>query len=66
MDTYIDRMVEEKAELDIKLHKLCEFKYTNQFGSLPYEEQERLNTQGHLMCALSGVLGARIDFAKHK
>jgi hypothetical protein len=64
MPDYITRMVEEKAQLDERLKKLCDFKYTNRFDHLPYEEQERLNTQGHFMCAYSAILGERIRFAE--
>ena len=60
MQEYQKRVVEEKRELDAKLSKLCEFKYTNSFAGLPFAEQERLNTQGHIMCQYSAILGARI------
>lgn len=54
------RVVDEKAELDERLDKLCLFSNSNTFASLPIAEQERMNTQRHLMCSLSAVLGARI------
>lgn len=54
------RVVDEKAELDERLEKLVLFSNTATYATLPLAEQERMNTQRHLMCALSAVLGARI------
>ena len=54
------RVVDEKRELDERLEKLCLFSNGNTFPTLPILEQERLNTQRHLMCILSAVLGERI------
>jgi hypothetical protein len=60
MDQWKQRVIDEKAELDERRRKLGEFKDTEAFCRLPWEEQERMNTQGHLMTAYSAVLGARI------
>lgn len=57
---YQQRVIEEKAELDSKRERLGSFKNSVQFAQLPWQEQERLNTQGHLMCAYSAILGERI------
>lgn len=57
---YQYRVVVEKQELDERRERLGEFKNTDAFARLPWQEQERLNTQAHLMTALSAVLGARI------
>lgn len=54
------RVIEEKQELDTKREKLGEFKNTDMFLSLPWQEQERLNTQAHVMTMYSSVLGERI------
>jgi len=54
------RVVDEKVELDSKREKLGSFKNTDTFAGLPWQEQERLNTQGHLMTMYSAVLGERI------
>ena len=54
------RVVDEKTELDVRREKLGEFKNGTVFPRLPWQEQERLNTQAHLMTMLSAVLGARI------
>lgn len=61
MQPHQQRVVDEKAELDERLEKLCLFSNGNTFPTLTIAEQERLNTQRHLMCALSAVIGARIQ-----
>lgn len=61
MTDYQERVIIEKRELDEKREKLGMFKNTDKFASLPWQEQERLNTQAHLMTAYSAVLGARLD-----
>ena len=43
------RVVDEKRELDEKREKLGAFKCTPVFEKLPWQEQERLNTQAHNM-----------------
>jgi hypothetical protein len=55
------RVVDEKYELDAKREKLGVFKNTDLFSSLPWQEQERLNTQAHIMTMYSAVLGERIS-----
>ena len=54
------RVVDEKRDLDEKREKLGNFKNTDLFASLPWQEQERLNTQAHIMTMYSAVLGERI------
>jgi hypothetical protein len=58
--SYITRVINEKEDLDLRREKLGKFKNTREFLNLSWQEQERLNTQGHLMTAYSAVLGARI------
>jgi len=60
MKPHQQRVVEEKEELDEKRQRLGEFKNTDLFAALPWQEQERLNTQAHIMTMYSAVLGARI------
>lgn len=60
MQPHQQRVVEEKSELDERRTKLGEFKNTDLFASLPWEEQERLNTQAHIMTMYSAILGERI------
>ena len=54
------RVIDEKAELDERREKLGAFKNSVTFAQLPWHEQERMNTQAHLMTMLSAVLGERI------
>lgn len=54
------RVVDEKTELDSKREKLGGVKNTDAFARLPWQEQERLNTQAHIMTMYSAVLGERI------
>lgn len=63
-EPFIERLENEKRELDVKLGQLVSFKYTRRYSDLSFAEQERLNTQGHLMCAYSAILGARIEAAQ--
>lgn len=60
MQPHQQRVVDEKAELDAKREKLGAFKNTDAFAALPWQEQERLNTQAHVMTMYSAVLGERI------
>lgn len=60
MQDWQQRVIDEKTELDARREKLGEFKNTKQFIMLPWQEQERMNTQAHLMTAYSAVLGERI------
>lgn len=57
---YQRRVVEEKEDLDFKRTKLGEFKNTDAFAKLPWEQQELLNTQAHIMTMYSAVLAERI------
>lgn len=61
MQPHQQRVVDEKTELDVKRQKLGEFKNTELFASLPWQEQELLNTQAHIMTMYSAVLGERIS-----
>lgn len=60
MQEFQQRVIDEKADLDEKLDKLCLFSNSRTFASLPIIEQERLNCQRHAMCMYSSILGARI------
>ena len=60
MQPHQQRVVDEKRELDEKREKLGAFKNGNLFPNLPWQEQERLNTQAHIMTMYSAVLGERI------
>lgn len=60
LEPHQQRVVDEKRDLDGKREKLGAFKNTDTFTRLPWQEQERLNTQAHLMTMYSAVLGERI------
>ncbi len=60
LEPYQQRVVDEKADLDARREKLGAFKNSAAFTLLSWQEQERLNTQAHLMTMLSAVLGERI------
>lgn len=60
MQPHQQRVIDEKQELDARREKLGEFKNTDLFLALPWQEQERLNTQAHIMTMYSAVLGERI------
>ena len=55
------RVVDEKAELDKKIHALSQFIGTSDtFLTLDSAEQERLREQNDVMWQYSEILGARI------
>jgi hypothetical protein len=60
MEPHQERVVSEKAELDDRLGKLCDFIDSETFAGLPTAEKKRLDTQRRLMYLLSALLGARI------
>jgi hypothetical protein len=60
MQPHQQRVVDEKAELDLKRDRLTEFLKGNIFASLAVDEQERLKRQLGIMELYSGVLAERI------
>jgi len=61
---HLQRVVEEKKELDVKAHALSEFIGRNPgFDMLNAAEQERLKEQCEVMWQYSEILGARLDAA---
>jgi hypothetical protein len=60
MAEYQERVIEEKAELDIKCLKLAAFKKTPVFLSLDEISRDLMEKQFNLMCAYSDVLEERI------
>lgn len=55
------RVVDEKAELDVRIEKLDLFIGSDTYLKLPTEEERRLDLQLDLMNAYSRVLGMRIE-----
>jgi len=53
-------ILEEKRELELKRERLVEYKLSHKFPKLSCQEQELLNTQGHIMTMYSAILAARI------
>ena len=60
MAPHQQRVVDEHAELRIKLDKLTVFMPTPVFLGLPSDEQERLRDQHHHMACYLDVLARRI------
>lgn len=60
METYQERVVEEKRQLDERLERLRAFTVGELFASLPVEEQGRLNRQQLIMEHYVNVLRERI------
>jgi hypothetical protein len=60
MAPHQERVVAEKAELDVKLEKLGAFFETDQFKSINQNEQKRMAEQWDVMKKYSDILGARI------
>lgn len=56
-----ERVIAERAELDINRAKLGKFLNTEVFKKVPIAEQERLNKQLSIMTEYSNVLTERID-----
>lgn len=54
------RVVDEKAELDVKREKLASFMLSTTFVGLDRAEQTRLAAQANVMYDYSGLLGERI------
>jgi hypothetical protein len=55
------RVIDEKAELDLRRKNLREFIFINPvFQTLPLEEQYRLDAQEFVMAEYSSILGKRI------
>jgi hypothetical protein len=62
----LQRVIDEKDELDSKLSFLSAFALTATFGTIPHEERSRLNRQHAVMTTYSQILGERIDALNHQ
>jgi len=56
-----ERVVAEKADLDVKREKLSAFFNTPMFSGLPVAEQNRLKLQAQHMYMYSEVLAERVE-----
>lgn len=64
MTTFIERMEDEKSQLDEKLQKLNSFMVSDSFTTLHYQDKALLAYQLHLMLGYSDVLSKRLNRAK--
>jgi len=60
MSSYIDRMVIEKEELDIKISKLDDFICSEKFDEIGNRQRTLLQMQFAAMSAYTSTLGERI------
>lgn len=58
---YQKRVIEELAELNVKLDKLTGFIKTEFYDSLPQIEQDMLLMQKNTMTVYANILGSRIS-----
>ena len=61
MESYQQRVIDEKTELDEKISKLQLFISSEKFSQVKPEEQERLVRQHGFMIQYSNVLKERIE-----
>ena len=61
MDAYMQRVVEEKEQLDERIGKLAAFLYSNNGGALGAEEYNLLDCQLKIMTEYSRILRERIN-----
>ena len=64
METYVDRMKQEHADLSEKLERLESFIKDGFKGAPTLSEQYRLKKQASLMRQYRDVLAERIEFAR--
>lgn len=60
MQPYQQRVIDEKAELDVKIQKLTEFLSSDKSESVEADEKDRLKWQLDIMRDYSKILGERI------
>lgn len=60
MNTFYERLVAEKEELDIKLDKLHSFLESDKINNLPSQQVSLLHIQASIMAAYSQILLERI------
>ncbi len=59
-ESFQQRVVDEKKELDDKINKLCVFETSPTFQNLPDDERDRLRRQRLIMIDYSDILRERI------
>ena len=63
---YIQRMIDEKRELDERIHKLVTFRYSEKVELLDDYQRNLMNNQFEAMTRYSDILGRRIYNEKVK
>ena len=66
MEAYIERMVEEKRELDGRISRLIAFVYSDKGDDLDDNQKYLLNEQFHAMARYHETLVERIKYEKIK
>lgn len=66
MDDAINRLKEEKKELDSKLAKLNDFIGGSIYNSLGFQDKVLLRSQRDVMATYSNILSLRIESLKSK
>lgn len=64
-DSFLDRLIIERDELDDKVVKLKKFLENEVFASLSITQQNLLNEQYEIMCAYLTILNDRITLCKN-
>lgn len=59
--TYLQRLMQEHADLSLRIDKLRKFIGTTTYASLPEQDQMLLNRQFDLMVSLEKTLDSRIE-----
>ncbi|MBK8184792.1 MAG: hypothetical protein IPK63_18695 [Candidatus Competibacteraceae bacterium] len=60
MQPYQQRVIDEKAELDIKIAKLDYFRVSGEMSKIPVDQQDLLDLQHNAMLTYSIILELRI------
>ena len=60
MQPYQQRVIDEKAELDIKIAKLDYFRVSGEMSKIPVDQQDLLDLQHNAMFTYSIILELRI------
>lgn len=63
---YIQRMIEEKRELDERIHKLIEFRYSEEDYDIDRDQRNLMDSQFDAMTRYSRILSDRIYIGKVK
>lgn len=58
--THRDRLLVEKRDLDVKIHKLKDFICSEKFKRLPLETRNNLKAQYEVMVQYASILNRRI------